>query len=453
MGEAGGLSGAPARMITPRFALITASGLAYFVGWTMLYPVLPRFVREELGGNGLAVGLAVGSFGLSAALLRPMVGRFGDRRGRRPLVVVGMAIVAASLLGYLVTGDVATAVVLRLAFGAGEAAAFVGLATAIQDMAPAARRGEAASYFSVATYGGVAIGPPLGQFIFDHGGYDRVWLVASATVLVGLVFGLAVPGDPPPARVAGPAADADLEVAADGAPPAPREAPDDGRLADAVDQVERPPRRPFLHPASLRPGIAVAAALVGYSGFVSFVSIYMEDQGLGNPGVVFSTYAVLIVAFRILAAKVPDRYGAVRVSSLSVVCLAGGLLVVAAWPTLTGLLVGVVFFAFGMALNFPALLALVVGQASDEDRTWAVASFSVFFDIGFGAGGPIVGAIVALTSVRAGFVGGAMVTLASLLFLRSVSASLAGTVPTGTAPADEPRPGQAAAGRGLRSGT
>jgi hypothetical protein len=71
----------------------------------------------------------------------------------------------------------------------------------------------------------------------------------------------------------------------------------------------------------------------------------------------------------------------------------------------------------------------VVGQASDEDRTWAVASFSVFFDIGFGAGGPIVGAIVALTSVRAGFVGGALITLASLLFLRTVAASLAPTGP------------------------
>jgi MFS family permease len=352
------------------------------------------------------VGLAVGSFGLTAALLRPAVGRFGDRRGRRPLVIVGMAIVAASLLGYLVTENVATAVALRLAFGAGEAAAFVGLATAIQDRAPASRRGEAASYFSVASYGGVAVGPPLGQFVYDHGGYDRVWLVASAVVLVGLVLGVAVPaGPPPPVTPAGDLA----------AVPA----------AASTASATTPGRRPFLHPASLRPGIAVAAALVGYSGFVSFVSIHMEDEDLGNPGLVFTTYAVLIVLFRLVGAKVPDRYGAVRVSSISVVCLAGGLLLAAASPNLVGLLAGVVVFALGMALNFPALLALVVGQARDDERTWAVASFSVFFDIGFGAGGPIVGAVVAVSSVRWGFVGGALITLASLGFLRAVAASLA----------------------------
>lgn len=94
------LMGEPSmRLLTPRFGVITASALAYLVGWTMLYPVLPKFVESELGGNGLSVGLAVGSFGVTAALLRPAVGSYGDRYGRRPLVVAGMAVVAVSLLG------------------------------------------------------------------------------------------------------------------------------------------------------------------------------------------------------------------------------------------------------------------------------------------------------------------------------------------------------------------
>ena len=189
-------------------------------------------------------------------------------------------------------------------------------------------------------------------------------------------------------------------------------APDDEAHATA-----KSPKRAALHPAAIRPGLAVAAALVGYSGFVSFVALYVEDEGIVSPGVVLSTYAVLIVVFRLLAAKVPDRFGAIRVSAVSVLSLASGLLVMAAVPN------GVVLFAFGMALNFPALLALVVNQVGPADRTYAVASFSVFFDIGFGLGGPLVGAVVALTgAVRWGFVGGA-VTLSSLLWLRSMRAS------------------------------
>jgi MFS family permease len=371
------------------------SGLAYFIGWTILYPVLPVFVRDELGGGGVEVGLAVGAFGLTAALLRPLAGRIGDQHGRRVLVVLGMAIVAASLLGYLVTESVLVAVLLRLVFGVGEAFAFVGLATAIQDLSPPDRRGEATSYFSVATYGGVAIGPPLGQFLYDHGGFDRVWVVASGVVVVGLVMGLAVPGGVPD-NAGGP----------------------DG----AATRAGRPKRR-FVHPASVRPGLAVAAALVGYSGFVSFAAIYAEDIGLDSPGLIFTAYAVLIVAFRVGLARLPDRYGAVGVSAFSVVALAAGLLLMAALGTIVGLFSGTVLFALGMALNFPALLALVVNQAAPEDRTYAVASFSVFFDIGFGLGGPVVGALVSLSGVRLGFVGGALVTLSSLIALRTVDAT------------------------------
>jgi MFS family permease len=377
--------------------LITASGLAYFIGWTILYPVLPRFVREELGGNGLAVGLSVGAFGLTAALLRPLAGKLGDERGRRLLVVLGMAIVCVSLLGYLLVNSVAGAVALRLVFGAGEAFAFVGLATAIQDMAPPDRRGEAASYFSVATYGGVAVGPPLGQFIYERGGFTPVWWVAAATVAVGLVLGLAVPSGAP------------------AAPAAPR-----------ADEK----RRAFIHPAAVRPGFAVAAALVGYSGFVSFGALYADNLGLSSPGLVFTAYAVLIVGFRVGLARLPDRYGAVSVSAFSVIALAAGLLVMAATGTAAGLFAGVVLFALGMALNFPALLALVVNQAEPADRTYAVASLSVFFDIGFGLGGPIVGAVVALSTIRWGFVAGAAVTLSSLLALRTVERATMAPTPS-----------------------
>jgi predicted MFS family arabinose efflux permease len=264
-------------------------------------------------------------------------------------------------------------------------------------MAPPDRRGEAASYFSVATYGGVAVGPPLGQFIYERGGFTPVWWVAAATVAVGLVLGLAVPSGAP------------------AAPAAPR-----------ADEK----RRAFIHPAAVRPGFAVAAALVGYSGFVSFGALYADNLGLSSPGLVFTAYAVLIVGFRVGLARLPDRYGAVSVSAFSVIALAAGLLVMAATGTAAGLFAGVVLFALGMALNFPALLALVVNQAEPADRTYAVASFSVFFDIGFGLGGPIVGAVVALSTIRWGFVAGAAVTLSSLLALRTVERATMAPTPS-----------------------
>ena len=53
---------------------------------------------------------------------------------------------------------------------------FVGVATAAQDLAPDHRRGEAASYFSVALYGGLALGPLIGEALVPHG-FTTLWLV------------------------------------------------------------------------------------------------------------------------------------------------------------------------------------------------------------------------------------------------------------------------------------
>ncbi|MCP4225204.1 MAG: MFS transporter, partial [Actinomycetia bacterium] len=296
------------RLLTWRFVTVTVAGLAYFTGWTILYPVLPRFVEDELGGTGVAVGLAVGSFGITAALLRPVAGRLGDRYGRRVLVVGGMLVVAVSLVGYFAVTSVVAVVGLRLLFGAGEAFAFVGLATAIQDMATDDRRGEAANYFSVAVYGGVAAGPPIGEWLFDGSQYDRVWTVAVVLVLLGAVLGFATPS----IRAAAPSTQSG-----------------------------------WIHPEAILPGLALTSGLVGYAGFVSFVAIYADSIGMAGAGWVFATYAGLIMLARLLAAKVPDRFGASRVSALSLVGIGTGLIVIAAIPSPVGLYGGVVVFSAG----------------------------------------------------------------------------------------------------------
>ena len=101
----------------------------------------------------------MGAYAVSAAVLRPWVGRVGDTKGRRLLAVGGCIVVAVSFLLYALVSELWMLVLARLVTGAGEAAVFVGVATAAQDLAPDHRRGEAASYFSVALYGGLALGP------------------------------------------------------------------------------------------------------------------------------------------------------------------------------------------------------------------------------------------------------------------------------------------------------
>src|SRR3954452_326297 len=187
------MAAADEQLLTPAFVRITGSALAYFIAIGITLPVLPVFVEDTLHGSGAAVGITVGAFAVSAALLRPLVGRIGDARGRRILVVGGAAIAGVSVLAYALADSLAVLVLMRLLTGVGEAAIFVGAATAVQDLSPPTRRGEATSYFSVAVYGGLAIGPLLGEGVRTQWGVHAAWYVSAAMCFVAVVVGLGMP--------------------------------------------------------------------------------------------------------------------------------------------------------------------------------------------------------------------------------------------------------------------
>lgn len=382
------------RLVTPTFVLITVAALGYFTALGMHLPVLPRYVEDELGGSGLAVGVAVGAFAVSAALVRPAVGRLGDTVGRRPLAVVGGTIAAVSIAGYGLVASLPVLVGFRLLTGLGEAAFFVGVATAVQDLAPDDRRGEAASFFSTSIYGGLSTGPFLGEVLYRNGGASPVWLVSAALAGVGAAVALLIPGH---LGRAVPQALVEGEVA----------------------PVAEGPRRRFLHPAAVMPGTILLLGLMGFAAFGSFLAIHLDDLGIDDAGPYFLLYGASVLVMRILGARVPDRFGAVRTTTLSLLAIAVGCLTIATVDAGAAIAVGTLVFSVGMSLLFPALFGLTVNRASASERSHAVGTFSLFFDLSQGVGAPVLGIVVDLAgSDRAAFVTAAAIALAGLVMAR-----------------------------------
>ena len=385
------MSAMPARdrLVTAPFALVTGAALAYFVAIGTLAPVLPLYVEGPLRGTDVAVGITVGAFSFAAALLRPWIGRIGDQRGRRVLVIGGALVVATSVAGYGLASSLPVLIAMRLVTGVGEAALFVGAATAIQDLAPDSRRGEAASYFSVAIYGGLALGPALGEWVLGEDRFTSVWAVAGASCLVAAVLGWWTP----------------------------------------VGHIGQPkgPRR-LLHPAALVPGSVLGLSLIGFAGFSTFVPLYVGDIGLDGSSQVFALYAGGVLAVRIFGARIPDVVGPVRTATAALVCLSVGLAVMAAWQVPLGLYIGTAVFAGGSSLLFPALNVLVIDAAPATERSSAVATFSIFFDLSQGVGALVLGVVVAVGGEPSAFAVGAVLCLVALVVLRRrAPAHVAGT--------------------------
>jgi MFS family permease len=376
-------------LVTPLFVLIVSSTFAYFVAIGALMPALPLYVERSLGGGSLAVGLAVGSFSVSALVLRPWAGRLGDRRGRRVLIVGGAALAAASAIGYLAATSLAALVALRVVAGAGEALFFIGVVSAANDVAPDERRGEAMSLFSLAPYAGVAVGPAVAEAVLGDDRFAAVWLLAAACALAAAVLG---------ARL--------TETSAPAAAPA-----------------RSGPRR-LLHPAGLVPGAVLCCIFWGFAGFNAFVPLYARQLGLGGSWFVFAAFSTVLLSVRSFGAGIPDRLGPARAGRSAVVGAAVGLGVIGTWPTPAGLLAGTVVFAGGQALAFPALMALAVRRAPASERSSVVATFTAFLDLALGVAPITLGAVAGAAGYRATFLVAACVAGGGFLLLVSRRAGL-----------------------------
>jgi MFS family permease len=369
------------RLLTPVFVVITLATFAYFLSVGATIPVLPLFVEGPLGGGSLSVGFSVGAFALTAVLLRPLAGRWSDVRGRRLLIMLGAGLVAVSVAAYMAVESIALLIALRLVTGVGEAFFYTGAASAINDLAPDHRRGEALSFFSLALYSGIAFGPVVGEQVLRASGFDTVWIVAAASAVAAAVLGILVR---------------------------------DTRPGDAVP----PARWRWLHPAGLLPGFVLATSVVGIGGFNSFVPLYAIDLGMDGSRLVFVLFSAVVLSIRSLGARIPDRLGPARTARSSLVASASGLAAMGLLQSPAGLYVGAAIFAVGQALAFPALMTIALSGAPASERGAVVGTFTAFFDLAFGLGAVTLGGVAHLFGYEGVFVAAGAVSAGGFLVMQ-----------------------------------
>lgn len=368
------------RLVTGPFLLVMLSNFAYFLAVGATLPTVPRFVEGPLGGGSVAVGLTIGMFSLAAVLLRPFTGRVGDRRGRRVLIIVGAAMVAVSLLGYMVTNALWTLMVLRLLSGAGEAMFYVGTASAINDLAPDERRGEALSYFSLSLFAGIGLGPILGETILEVSSFDITWLVAAACAGAAALVGAFIP-ETRPTETEGSS----------------------GKL---------------LSGSAVLPGTVMAASIWGLAMFTTFVPLYALRIGLSGSRFLFALHSVVVFSIRLFGARLPDRLGAPTAARGALACSVVGFIIMGTVDTSTGLVIGTIVWSLGHSLAFPALMSMAVKGAPASERGAVVGTFTAFFDLAFGLGAMAAGGIVHVTGYSGGFYTASIAAGAGLLLLQ-----------------------------------
>lgn len=340
---------------------------------------------EGLHMTEIWIGVVIGTMSLVAIAARPGIGWTMDRQGRRNVILVGGILNVISALCYLwVDAFGPWLFLVRVIHGVAQAAVFSGMFTYAADVVPAARRAQGIALFGISGMLPLSLAGLIGDWVLVDGDYTFFFELTAAYAFGALLLTL------PLAESHAPELD-----------------------AKPVSYLETA-RAPSLVPLWFI-GTVYAAALSGY--FV-FLKTYLEQTEIGSVGLFFTTYAWAAILLRILAGRLPERFGYKRVLFLAILAAAAGLVLVAytsaPWQLgLAGVLCGI-----GHGYTFPIMSALVVSRARSNERGAAVSLFTALFDLGFLIGGPSLGAAIQLGGYPFMYIAAAVALVLALVVFR-----------------------------------
>ncbi len=156
------------------------------LGFGILIPILPIYIKE-LGYKADMAGLVIAIYSVMNFVFGPVWGMLSDRFGRRPVMLMSIAITAVS---YVFLSQATTFLLVFLArFLAGIGSANISTAQAyITDITTPANRAKALGLIGAAFGIGFVIGPPVGGTLKQHMGMEWVGWVPAILCSINLVM-------------------------------------------------------------------------------------------------------------------------------------------------------------------------------------------------------------------------------------------------------------------------
>jgi MFS family permease len=154
--------------------------------------LIPLFVTEVLGlqDKWTYIGFFIVA-GVNAAVLYP-AGRWADQRGRRPVLVVGLLLMAAAMLVLLAAQTLPGYVVAMAVFGFGSGMLDVAPAAVVGDVV-GGRSGTTVAAYQMAGDAGQVVGPVAAGALADNVSYGAAFGLTAGVLLAAAAMAVGAP--------------------------------------------------------------------------------------------------------------------------------------------------------------------------------------------------------------------------------------------------------------------
>jgi len=331
---------------------------------------------SSLGAGPAMLGLVVGAYSITNLPANVLGGWMIDRLGRKPVLLVGLALAAVAVALYPLA--VTSGQLLTARFGHGLAGGILvpAVFTVTGDRSRVGATGRAMGRLGAAI-GAAAVVAPAGAGIVRQAlGTSAVFLLVAGLLVLAVVVAAVGVREPRPLST-------DRR-----APPVQR--------APAVGQTVAGGMRELIATPGLRWMLVTVVAMTAAVGVLAgFLPVSVEGLGASPSltGALFTVYALVAAGLMLSPASgVVDRGGAVRPITFGLAALAAAMALLAV-PSLALAPVATALFGVGYGLIFPAVSAAVSLAATPANRGRAFGLYNAAFSVGLAAGPIVSGAI------------------------------------------------------------
>jgi EmrB/QacA subfamily drug resistance transporter len=387
---------------------------------TMVAVALPH-IAADFGNDMGQAGWLVTGYLVAMAALQPVAGKLGDRLGRRPLLLGGVAWFGLASLAAVTAQSLPALIFARMQQGVAGAVALPNATAVLREVVPADRRAGRFGAVGAAIGLAAAAGPLLGGVLVATAGWQAVFAVNLIFVVPALLLGWrSIPARP--GRRAEEAFDltgAVLLSATLAGIALLIVQRDHGRprlvvivlgLAAAFLWHEFRHPNPVLQPRHFRrPALAAANAAVALSNLAMYAVLLATPMllaarngwGSARVGLVLAALSGGMIVCAPIGGRLADVYGRRRPTIAGLSLVATGLLPLALTGgriTTAGLVLGLALAGVGLGLASPALQTAAVESVAPAEAGVASGLFSTSRYLGGIVGSSVLSRLLDPTS-------------------------------------------------------
>lgn len=326
--------------------------LADILGLTIILPLLP-FYAEKMGASPTAVGLLVSAYAFCQLLSGPFLGRWSDRTGRKPLLIVSQLGTFASRLLLAGAGSLWVVYLARIIDGL--TAGNLVLAQAyISDVTEPENRTRSFAIIGISFGIGFLLGPAISGALSGFGLAVPLLLSAALSAVSTLATIFLLPGTKP--------------------------LPDEGAAGSAGRRLSLFAWREYLQYFQ-RPGLSRLLVeffcfVMAFAAFTAGLALFLERRlsWNGKPfharevGFVFAYAGLLGILVQTFLGRLVRRFGEQSLVAAGFASMAVGYGLLAGVHMLPLLLVAGVFSSFGTGVLRPSLTSLVTQAVARNEQ-------------------------------------------------------------------------------------